>query len=134
MIFIADAESGTSEKALYPLDKSVEYIDLEAVTGSPSFQDIVSTLVEVGDFEGAIVTDLMPKLNPKDYNFITELIVYIYKQKTDIPPLSAIENSVKSLSNLILENHIYSCVSDDLKKGNLEIIDELVSLFKRFNK
>ena len=48
--------------------------------------------------------------------------------------LSAIENSVKSLSNHILENHIYSCVSNDLEKGNLEIIDELVRLFKRFNK
>lgn len=73
MIFIADAGSGTSEKALYPLSPSVEYIDLEAVTGSPSFQDIISTLVEVGNFEGAIVTDLMPKLNPKDYNFVKEL-------------------------------------------------------------
>ena len=48
--------------------------------------------------------------------------------------LSAIENSVKSLSNYILENHIYSCVADDLEKGNLEIIDELINLFKRFNK
>lgn len=48
--------------------------------------------------------------------------------------LSAIENSVKSLSNHILENHIYSCVADELEKGNLEIIDELVSLFKKFNK
>ena len=48
--------------------------------------------------------------------------------------LSAIESSVKSLSNHILENHIYSCVADDLEKGNLEIIDELVSLFKKFNK
>lgn len=48
--------------------------------------------------------------------------------------LSAIENSVKSLSNHILENHIYSCVSEDLEKGNLEIIDELISLFKKFNK
>jgi len=48
--------------------------------------------------------------------------------------LSAIENSVKSLSNHILENHIYTCVSDDLEKGNLGIIDELVSLFKRFNR
>lgn len=48
--------------------------------------------------------------------------------------LSAIENSVKSLSNHILENHIYSCVSNELEKGNLEIIDELISLFKRFNK
>lgn len=48
--------------------------------------------------------------------------------------LSAIENSIKSLSNYILENHLYSCVSNDLEKGNLEIIDELISLFKKFNK
>ena len=74
MLFIADAGSGTSEKALYPLSPDVEYLDLEAVTGSPSFQDIVSTIVEVGDFEGAIVTDLMPKLNSKDYNFIVNLL------------------------------------------------------------
>lgn len=74
MLFIADAGSGTSAKALYPLDPSVEYLDLEAVTGSPSFQDIVSTLVEVGDFEGAIVTDLMPELNPKDYSFLAGLL------------------------------------------------------------
>ena len=74
MLFIADAGSGTSEKALYPLDSSVEYLDLGVVTGSPNFQDIVSTLVEVGDFEGAIVTDVMPELNPKDYQFITDLM------------------------------------------------------------
>lgn len=48
--------------------------------------------------------------------------------------LSAVENSVKSLSNHILENHLYSCVTKDLESGNLEIIDELISLFKKFNK
>ena len=48
--------------------------------------------------------------------------------------LSAVENSIRSLSNHILENHLYTCVSDDLERGNLEIIDELTSLFKRFNK
>lgn len=74
MLFIADAGSGISEKALYPLSPDVEYLDLEAVTGSPSFQDIVSTIVEVGDFEGAIITDLMPKLNHKDYDFIVNLM------------------------------------------------------------
>ncbi len=74
MLFIADAGSGTSEKALYPLSPDVEYLDLEAVTGSPSFEDIVSTIVEVGDFEGAIITDVMQELNPKDYNFIVELL------------------------------------------------------------
>lgn len=48
--------------------------------------------------------------------------------------LSAVENSVKSLSNYILENHLYSCVTKDLENGNMEIINELISLFKKFNK
>lgn len=74
MLFIADAGSGTSRKALYPLSPDVEYLDLEAVTGSPSFQDIVFAIVEVGDFEGAIITDQMPKLNQKDYRFLADLM------------------------------------------------------------
>ena len=73
MLFIADAGSGTCEKALHPLDPSVEYLDLEAVTGSPSFQDIAGTLFEVGDFESAIVTGVMPEVNPKDYEFVVGL-------------------------------------------------------------
>lgn len=48
--------------------------------------------------------------------------------------LSAVENSIKSLSNNVLENHLYSCVSKDLEEGNLDTIDELISLFKRFNR
>ena len=48
--------------------------------------------------------------------------------------LSAVENSVKSLSNHILEKHLYYCVTRDLENGNLEIIDELIGLFKKFNK
>ena len=47
--------------------------------------------------------------------------------------LSAVKNSVKSLSTHILENHLYTCVSRDLENGDLDAIDELISLFKRFN-
>ena len=47
--------------------------------------------------------------------------------------LSAIENSIKSLSNYILENHLYNCVTRDLESGKIEIIDELIELFKKFN-
>lgn len=46
---------------------------------------------------------------------------------------AAIEKSMKSLSNFILENHLYRCVSTDLENGNFDVIDELISLFKRFN-
>jgi DNA-binding FrmR family transcriptional regulator len=48
--------------------------------------------------------------------------------------LSAVENSVKSLSSYILENHLYTCVARDLENGDFDTIDELISLFKRFNK
>ena len=47
--------------------------------------------------------------------------------------LSAVKNSIKSLSSLILENHLYTCVTRDLENGDLDAIDELISLFKRFN-
>ena len=47
--------------------------------------------------------------------------------------LSAVKNSVKSLSSYILENHLYTCVSRDLENGDLDVMDELISLFKRFN-
>ena len=48
--------------------------------------------------------------------------------------LSAVENSIKSLSTHILETHLYTCVPRELEKGEYETIDELISLFKRFNK
>lgn len=48
--------------------------------------------------------------------------------------LSAIESSVKSLSMYILENHMYSCITDSIEKRDTEVVDELMSLFKRFNK
>ena len=38
------------------------------------------------------------------------------------------EVMMKRKSSYILENHIYSCVSNDLEKGNLEIIDEMDTL------
>ena len=47
--------------------------------------------------------------------------------------LSAVKNAVKSLSTHVLENHLYTCVSRDLENGDLDSIDELISLFKRFN-
>lgn len=46
--------------------------------------------------------------------------------------LQAVNKSIKSLSSVILENHLYNCVSEELEKGNLEIIDEIINLFKRF--
>ena len=48
--------------------------------------------------------------------------------------LKAVESSTQSLSNHILETHLYNCVTRDLENGELDTINELISLFKRFNK
>lgn len=47
--------------------------------------------------------------------------------------LKAVEKAVKNLENIILEDHLYNCITDDLENGKLESIDEIISLFKRFN-
>lgn len=46
--------------------------------------------------------------------------------------LSSIDQSIKSLANLILENHMYTCIAKEFEKGNTEVIDEIISLFRRF--
>lgn len=70
MIFVSDAGSGSSSKALIPLDPGVEYIDLGVVTGVPSFADVVGALCEVGDFEAAIVSSGLGKANPECLAFL----------------------------------------------------------------
>ncbi len=47
--------------------------------------------------------------------------------------LRAVEKAIRNLSNIILEDHLYSCISTDLENGKLESIDEIISLVKRFN-
>ena len=45
--------------------------------------------------------------------------------------VSAAANSMKSLGRVILNNHMKSCVKDELIKGNDGIIDEIVNSFSK---
>ena len=47
--------------------------------------------------------------------------------------LAAIKNSVKSLSNHILEKHIHSCIENDLQNNDTSSMKEVIELFKKFN-
>lgn len=46
--------------------------------------------------------------------------------------LSAVDKSIKSLANLILDAHMHTCLVENVQAGNLEVVDEIVDLFKRF--
>ena len=63
MLFIADAGSGTSSKALYPLDSSVEYIDVAIVT---------EDMIEVNQKDYQLLVDLLGKKNIHSMHYIPE--------------------------------------------------------------
>lgn len=46
--------------------------------------------------------------------------------------LSAIDKSIKSFANFMLDKHIKTCVKENILTGNDEVLDEVVDLFKRF--
>ena len=46
--------------------------------------------------------------------------------------LSASDKSIKAIANIVLERHMHSCLIDNIKNDNYEVIDEIVDLFKRF--
>ena len=46
--------------------------------------------------------------------------------------LLAVNNSIKSLANVILENHLKTCVTEDIKNDKEGTIDEVMNLIRRF--
>lgn len=46
--------------------------------------------------------------------------------------MQAVESGLKETGNLLLENHLKSCVADAIKKGNAEkSIEEIMQVFKK---
>jgi DNA-binding FrmR family transcriptional regulator len=44
----------------------------------------------------------------------------------------AVESALKSVDELILKNHLETCVADSIKKGkSIEVIEEVIKIFKK---
>jgi len=48
--------------------------------------------------------------------------------------VSAIMAALKGFNCQLLENHIHTCVTDDIRSGNDDVVDELVDVVKRMIK
>ena len=46
--------------------------------------------------------------------------------------LSAADKSIKSLAAYMLENHMRSCLVEQVQGGNTGAVDEIIDLFKRY--
>ncbi len=45
--------------------------------------------------------------------------------------VAAVDKSLKSLGNYMLEQHLKTCVSRDIQNGNLDILEEVMLLIKK---
>ena len=48
--------------------------------------------------------------------------------------LAAADSAVKSVERLVLQNHLKTCVVEEIRNGNDEIVDEAMDLIKRISK
>ena len=48
--------------------------------------------------------------------------------------LSAAESAVHSVSMLLLEDHLRTCVTDKIRTGDTQVLEETMQLIKRFSK
>ncbi|MEE8722300.1 MAG: metal-sensing transcriptional repressor [Eggerthellaceae bacterium] len=46
--------------------------------------------------------------------------------------LAAAESAVRRISDIILQNHLETCVVEKIQAGDLEAVDEVMDLIKRF--
>ena len=46
--------------------------------------------------------------------------------------LAAAEAAVRRISEMVLHNHLETCVVEQIQEGNTEVIDEVMRLMKRF--
>ncbi len=46
--------------------------------------------------------------------------------------LSAAESAIRSISAIVMQNHLETCVVEQIQEGNTEAIDEVMQLVKRF--
>lgn len=48
--------------------------------------------------------------------------------------VTAVNAALNSFNKVLLANHVKTCVADNIRKGNDEVIDELVNLLQRLMK
>lgn len=74
--------------------------------------------------------DLVKRLNIIDgqINGIKQMILDDRYCDEVIIQLSAVNKAIKKIANKMLKNHFASCVTEEINKGNLNIIDEIIDL------
>ena len=90
-------------------DDSVDYIETDL--GTDNIEDIIETSKLNG----------VKKMIEED-RYCDDILIQ----------LSAVNKAIKAVANNLLDNHMHTCLIENIQSGKMEIIDEIVDLFKRF--
>ena len=52
--------------------------------------------------------------------------------KDVLTQLAAAESAVQAISRLLLKEHLETCVVEQIQEGNIEVVDEVMDLLKKF--
>jgi len=47
--------------------------------------------------------------------------------------LAAVEKAVQAISRIVLQDHLETCVVERIQQGDVEVVDEVMDLIKRFS-
>ena len=48
--------------------------------------------------------------------------------------LAAAESAVRRVSELMLQDHLETCVVEQIQRGNVEVVDEVMELLRKFSR
>nr|WP_144299310.1 metal-sensing transcriptional repressor [Berryella intestinalis] len=48
--------------------------------------------------------------------------------------LAAAQSAVRSVSEMVLKNHMETCVVEQIQQGRTEVVDEVLGLMRRFSR
>ena len=48
--------------------------------------------------------------------------------------LAAAESAVHRVSELMLQDHLETCVVEQIQRGNVEVVDEVMQLLRKFSR
>ena len=47
--------------------------------------------------------------------------------------LAAVQSAVRSISVIVMQNHLETCMVEQIQQGNTEVVEEMMQLLKRFS-
>ena len=71
------------------------------------------------------------KHHPRDEKEIKQLTNRLHRMVGQLIQIAAVESALQSFGYIVLQEHLNTCVVEDIQEGNTEIMSEVMELVKK---